>query len=617
MNDAHGAVGAAAEAALAFRRTGCADRAGGFDAGISAAKEEDMMRLFTRVPAEAPSAKAVSVLSWRAIPRRYRAPELAFVIVSGLVIFVLTGYLGYQKQPNLVRQLFGPPALLYLWLCLILFLILLRHPAVKGQVRAPAITFLVSMCMVGVYYIDRQYLNSWVANHLSQLLHDIVPALTGGRFLANLVNFGVLLWYAVTVTLSWARRLSGDPKANGSASPGTSVTSLTAFTTWRDVRSALRGELFSGDLLAGAVIAGFFGWLFSPPIFGLLRTLASAPAATKPDCTITLPVYPCPPPSLAHVPPYISLTFVDMRIAFIFAGIGGLWLISSSAIKAFRSVAMERLIVEIVRSLLSALGRLLTLRFLNLIKALWLPALLFAPVAAVLAAQMMWCDEHFLGGDVFTTTSCQLTQLKAFNPLAAAVAFLLLIAVLGAVSLLPKQVGGPALNVLDQLSGVLVFVLVLVITLDFAVTNGFGTVTLLGHPINLGINQDDQYVLRAVAWLLIAALALIWGLGLWLERWDVITQTLIFLAFLGWLVAAIFWVFAMILTGADRLFAPSSWPHPFYATDAVWFSFAAFVVTALAYIVARIRPRGGAAAPGSQPGAGTPGGSELETNDTP
>jgi hypothetical protein len=562
-----------------------------------------MFRLFMRGPGEA-QVEPAGPLNWRDMPRLYRVPELAFIIVTGILVFILTGYLGYSNQPKLVNQLFDPPAVLYLWLCFILFLILVRHPAVKGQVMAPAVAFLVSMGFVGVYYIDHQYFQGWLARQISQLLHNILPTLTEGRFLANLVNFGVLLWYAVTVGLGWQRRFRGDPKADGIPSGDASVTSLTAFSTWQDLRKAMRGELFSGDLLAGAAIAGFFAWIFSPPVFGLLRTLASATSSAVPLCATTLPVYDCPPRDPLHPPAYITLTYLDIRIAFVFAGVGGLWLISISAIKAFRSVAMERLIVEIMRSLLSALGRLLTLRFLNLIKALWLPALLFAPVATVLTAQMVWCDLHLLGGaKVQAVNGCTLAQAGTFNPLAVAVAFILLIAVLGAVSLLPRRVGGAALDVLDQLSGVLVFVLVLIITLDFAVTNGFGTVTVLGHPIPLGLSQDDQYVLRAVAWLLIASLALIWGLGLWLERWDVITQTLIFLAFLGWLVVAILWVFAMILAGAAVLFTPH-WIQPFQVTDAVWFSLAAFVVTALAFVAARLRPGNGSTPQGSGPGAG-------------
>src|SRR5689334_12190049 len=100
-----------------------------------------MFRVFPREPVPSQPAPPAATLSWRTIPRRYRVPELAFVIGTGVLIFVLTGYLGYADQPYLVRQVFGPPALLYLWLCLILFLILVRHPAAKRQAMAPAIVF--------------------------------------------------------------------------------------------------------------------------------------------------------------------------------------------------------------------------------------------------------------------------------------------------------------------------------------------------------------------------------------------------------------------------------------------------------------------------------------------
>ena len=101
-----------------------------------------------------------------------------------------------------------------------------------------------------------------------------------------------------------------------------------------------------------------------------------------------------------------------------------------------------------------------------------------------------------------------------------------------------------------------------------------------------GITPDDRYALLAVAWLLIAVLTLIWGIGLWVRRWDAIEQSLKFLAFLSWVVVAIFWVFSLCLGAINHYLVPSSWPLAFRPRDATWLSLGAFVLTGI-YLVAR------------------------------
>jgi hypothetical protein len=524
------------------------------------------------------------------MPRRYSVRELTLVIVVGIFAFVVTGYLGYHSQPALIRQLFDPPAFLFLWFCYILLLIMRRHPTLQGRALAPVGVFLFSVFLVALYYLDRTYFGSAIATAVSQLLKHLVPALTGGRFIPNLLNFGVLLWYAFTVLSSWWRRYG--PGTRTASTARAADESLPGRPARLDLENAIHGELISGDLIAGAAIASFFALIFWQPVFTTLQSLAPVPPSssppiasrggtaspvTYPPCPITLPIGQCPPQNSLHHPAYITLTFVDVRVAFALAAAGGLVLVIVSAIRTFREVAIERFFVEFLRTLLSALGRFLALRFLDLVKVLWLPAILFAPVAAVRATQYVQCNLHWLGGDQLAP-SCRVPDPVSLNVLLAVVAAILLAVVLSAVTLVPRRLGGVPLQVLRQSSGLLVFVLVLTVALDFAPTR-FG-----------GITSDDRYVLLAVAWLLIAMLALIWGLGLWLGRWDVIAQSLIFLAFFSWIVAISFWVFSLVLTGADSLlvslFASSkSRPHPFQLTDTTWFSLVAFGATAVYAVV--------------------------------
>jgi hypothetical protein len=137
------------------------------------------------------------------------------------------------------------------------------------------------------------------------------------------------------------------------------------------------------------------------------------------------------------------------------------------------------------------------------------------------------------------------------------------------------------------MSGLLVFVLALTVVLVFVPAKQ--VVLFNGIKLSLGINPDDQYALLAVALLLIAMLALIWGIGLWLERWDAIAQSLIFLAFFSWIVLILFWFFSFVLAGADHFFnTPGMHHHPFQVNDAALWSLGAFVATAI-YVAARYR----------------------------
>jgi len=134
------------------------------------------------------------------------------------------------------------------------------------------------------------------------------------------------------------------------------------------------------------------------------------------------------------------------------------------------------------------------------------------------------------------------------------------------------------------MSGLLVFVLALTVVLVIVLSKQL----VLFNRINLSLSLDDRYALLAVALLLIAMLALIWGIGLWLERWDAIAQSLIFLAFFSWIVLILFWFFSFVLAGADHLFNTPGVHRPFQVNDAALWSLGTFVATAI-YVGARYR----------------------------
>ncbi len=540
-----------------------------------------------------PASGTADALHWRDLPKQYAASDLVLVIGGGIAVFAVTGYLGYSDQPKVVLSVFRPPALMYLWLCFILLLIMARHPLLRGRALVPVAAFLFAVFLVALYYLDQDVLSGHpITTALTNFMPNVWRNVTDGRFLANLLNFGVLLWYGVAVGASWWQRYGPGAEKNTMTRPEESVASLSALSSWRSLQNAIHGELISGDLLAGAAIAGLFALLFSQPVFSALQLLvpktAPAPPHANPPCAITLLGSGCSTTGLA-MQPYVTLTYVDVRVAFVLAALGGLVLATESAIKAFRSAAIERVFVEFARTLLSALGRLITVRILGLVNALWLPLILLAPVAGALAAQYIQCDLHQLGGDKAPSSRCDLTNLTRFgtqNPnVALAVAALVLLAlVLVSISLVPRHRGGPPLELVRQMSGLLVFVLALTVVLVIVLSKQL----VLFNRINLSLSLDDRYALLAVALLLIAMLALIWGIGLWLERWDAIAQSLIFLAFFSWIVLILFWFFSFVLAGADHLFNTPGVHRPFQVNDAALWSLGTFVATAI-YVGARYR----------------------------
>lgn len=530
------------------------------------------MRKLTRPTVPSTSAlQGSSTIHWHDFLWSYSVPTLAASIAIGLVAFLISGYLGYPSEPSLLDRPFHPATALFLWFCGMLYLLLLRNPAVQGRQRVLVVAFLLSMSVVGLYYIDRSYNNGNVVAVVIKWLQGIGLQPGAGRLLANLINFFILGGYTLGMLIRWWRRYGPGNSAKRSTvrSPDESFGGRPP---WRDLRNEIDGELFSGDLIAGAALASMLTLIFSQSVFTELVRLLAPIAATSSSCTASLPVGNCPAEPHEHVT-YVFLSDIDVRVAVLFAAVGGVFLAVVSAIKAFRAGSPDRIVFEFARTLFSALGRLLTLRFFTLIKdVIWPLCILGSAAGAALAAQFVQCDLHLVGAGQLLS-DCHLASVAPPNVPLSVGAFLILGLVILVITFAPRRMRGASLEALRGLIGPLFVVLVLIEILAFAPTRV------------LGIIQDDQYVLYALAWLLISTLFLIFGIGLYLARPDLIGESLTFVAFVGVIAIDVFWVFSFALIGMDHFFIPAPWPHPFQPNDAAWFSLVCFLLTVVVVIL--------------------------------
>lgn len=576
--------------------------------------------LWDRAPGEAPAAAAPPAeaegrLDWRNIAAAIAPREYIAIVAAGIVAFFVSGSLGYPNQfaqPWL--SLFHPPGLLFLWFSGVMLLLLLRHPSLSGRRTWPVAVFLASVVLVIAVYVDNK-LGGHVLATLIQWIQDIFtwlgfsqPGVT--RILFNLINFLILGVYTLRMLARWIGRYLLSGGLGGASTPDAfgsdSIISANRPITSMDLDQALRGELLSGDFLAGAALAGLMALLFSTPVInGILP--AFAPFLIKQVhidvCTATLPgswTGHCPP--IAQSGAYISV--FDTRVMVGYAIAGGLIVATAAAIKAIGSMphtrgmglwpAAERLILEFARSLLAALGRLLTLRFIALIKdVLWLLCILVAAVGAGFAGQYVQCNLRLVGGDTTINTSagpqiCILSPASNLNLLLALGALLVLGTAVLALTLLPRGARSAVPRTVRGLIGFLFLTFGLIESVIFAQT------------LSLGLNQQDRYVLFGIAAMLAALMVLVLGVGLWLESLEFIVQTMLSLALCGFIVLNTFWVFSLGMAGVDYLVG-SALKQAFQITHTTLFSLIAFLITLVAVIIYRygFHGRGGKAQPGA------------------
>src|SRR5215469_15331771 len=75
--------------------------------------------------------------------------------LGGVVVFMITGFLGYDTHNALLGGAFLSPWALYLWVCAMLWTLqvsILRHSSLRRQLAAMLFVFIVSVTVVGASF---------------------------------------------------------------------------------------------------------------------------------------------------------------------------------------------------------------------------------------------------------------------------------------------------------------------------------------------------------------------------------------------------------------------------------------------------------------------------------
>jgi hypothetical protein len=241
---------------------------------------------------------------------------------SGLVIFAITGLLGYcsggrqtcpatldfSSPPAFVDSVFLKPWILFLWLCALIFTVQAATLA-EEQRRWRYWTYVVTaicIVLVGVFEFYGREIISWLETILQQVLgqRGLFFRLVSSSWLYTIVNFGIIVLLGAGTVRRGIRlhreraKVSGQRQAGGQEANG--------------VRGAQdlpeMHELIIGDVLVRSVIVLFLSFGIRAEILGLIipRPDPSQHLPTFDACSVALPGR-CAP----------TLSFLDLILALL------------------------------------------------------------------------------------------------------------------------------------------------------------------------------------------------------------------------------------------------------------------------------------------------------------
>src|SRR5215469_16722152 len=110
---------------------------------------------------------------------RYPVWLIVGLCLAGVVVFMLTGFLGFRDsaEPVLTGRIFHEPWSLYLWFCaliLVLQISILRHPSLRRQLAATLTATVFSIILVVILYLYPPLLTD-----IGQLLNDLLSKIFG------------------------------------------------------------------------------------------------------------------------------------------------------------------------------------------------------------------------------------------------------------------------------------------------------------------------------------------------------------------------------------------------------------------------------------------------------
>jgi hypothetical protein len=229
------------------------------------------------------------------------------LILSGIVIIALTGYLGYTDREPLAQ-----PWPLFLWFCALLITLqisIFRHQSLRGRLIATLIFSLIAIGFIGITYFNRS-LPEILQNLLKQ--GRFLRALANSALTYSVVNFGLIAVFWLDTIRRWLRRARGE-----SPNPRVDIGFGYSGRGERDDEMPSLQELISGDLIAGALLTLLLSLLFKPEIISLF---IHPQGVTITDCTLSWPIGACSGGAGPSDPP--TLSFLDLIQTLLYLPLG-------------------------------------------------------------------------------------------------------------------------------------------------------------------------------------------------------------------------------------------------------------------------------------------------------
>jgi hypothetical protein len=241
---------------------------------------------------------------------QYPIPFVVTIALIGVAVLALTGFFGYPHQDSTADALFDQPWALYLWVCTLVITLeisILRHQRLRRHRIAALTVTILSMIIVLItffYQIPFQNLLNELIQQIFKLRISLILLITN-NWIYTLINFGLLLIFALDSGRRWWRRAHGlPPNAGVDLGLGEPVDTSSLPTMQ---------QLISGDILAGALLCGLLALLLRSDVVGLFWQILRADVHVT-GCTVSWPVGACSPPGGGHANPP-TLTFIDSILA--------------------------------------------------------------------------------------------------------------------------------------------------------------------------------------------------------------------------------------------------------------------------------------------------------------
>ena len=264
---------------------------------------------------------------------QYPVPFIIAIGLAGVVVLGLTGFFGYPHEQSSANSLFDQPWALYLWVCALIITLevsILRHPRFRIKRIATLIVTIISMIIVLItffYQIPFQNLLNELIQQIFRLRISLVDLLTS-NWVYTLINFGVLLIFAIDCGRRWARRARGLPPTAGIDLGLGEPTDTGSLPTMQ--------QLISGDILAGALLCAVLALLLRSDVVGVFWQILRANVRVT-GCTVAWPIGSCTPPGGGHANAP-TLTFIDTILALTALPAGLLILALSASISGLSAL---------------------------------------------------------------------------------------------------------------------------------------------------------------------------------------------------------------------------------------------------------------------------------------